>query len=57
MDEKMITVTSPLLPSLDDFLPYLQANVWHFQILAQSPLQFLMVMPVICNPFARPNIL
>ena len=34
-----------------------QANVWHFQILAQSPLQFLMVMPVICNPFARPNIL
>lgn len=27
MDEKMITVTSPLLPSLDDFLPYLQ-DIW-----------------------------
>ena len=27
MDEKLITVTSPLLPSLDDFLPYLQ-DIW-----------------------------
>lgn len=27
MDEKQITVTSPLLPSLDDFLPYLQ-DIW-----------------------------
>ena len=28
MDEKLITVTSPLLPSLDDFLPYLQ-DIWN----------------------------
>lgn len=27
MDERLITVTSPLLPSLDDFLPYLQ-DIW-----------------------------
>ena len=27
MDEKLITVTSPLLPSMDDFLPYLQ-DIW-----------------------------
>ena len=27
MDEKLITVTSPLLPSLDDFLPYLE-DIW-----------------------------
>lgn len=27
MDEKVITVTSPLLPSLDDFIPYLQ-DIW-----------------------------
>ena len=27
MDNKIITVTSPLLPSLDDFLPYLQ-DIW-----------------------------
>ena len=24
MEKKVITVTSPLLPSLDDFMPYLQ---------------------------------
>ena len=27
MDEKLITVTSPLLPSLDDFIPYLE-DIW-----------------------------
>lgn len=27
MDNKMITVTSPLLPSLEDFIPYLQ-DIW-----------------------------
>lgn len=27
MDKKIITVTSPLLPSLDDFIPYLQ-DIW-----------------------------
>lgn len=28
MDEKLITVTSPLLPCLDDFLPYLE-EIWN----------------------------
>jgi len=28
MDEKLITVTSPLLPSLDDFIPYLE-DIWN----------------------------
>lgn len=28
MENKLITVTSPLLPSLDDFLPYLQ-DIWN----------------------------
>lgn len=28
MEEKLITVTSPLLPSLDDFMPYLQ-DIWN----------------------------
>lgn len=28
MDESLITVTSPLLPSLDDFFPYLQ-DIWN----------------------------
>ncbi len=27
MENKVITVTSPLLPSLDDFMPYLQ-DIW-----------------------------
>ena len=28
MENKVITVTSPLLPSLDDFIPYLQ-DIWN----------------------------
>lgn len=28
MENKVITVTSPLLPSLDEFIPYLQ-DIWH----------------------------
>lgn len=28
MENKIITVTSPLLPSLDDFIPYLQ-DIWN----------------------------
>ena len=28
MEDKVITVTSPLLPSLDDFIPYLQ-DIWN----------------------------
>ena len=28
MEKKVITVTSPLLPSLDDFIPYLQ-DIWN----------------------------
>ena len=27
MENKVITVTSPLLPSLDEFMPYLQ-DIW-----------------------------
>lgn len=33
-----------------------EAYVWHFQVLAQGGLQFLVVMPVVGYPLARPDV-
>lgn len=55
MDGKIITVTSPLLPSLDDFLPYLQ-DIWNRKWLTNNGYYHQALEEALCNYLKVPYV-
>lgn len=48
MEENQITVTSPLLPSLDDFLPYLE-DIWKRKWITNNGYYHQELEKALCN--------
>jgi dTDP-4-amino-4,6-dideoxygalactose transaminase len=55
MDNQVITVTSPLLPSLDDFIPYLQ-DIWQRKWLTNNGHYHKELERALCEYLKVPNI-
>jgi dTDP-4-amino-4,6-dideoxygalactose transaminase len=55
MDNQVITVTSPLLPSLDDFIPYLQ-DIWQRKWLTNNGHYHKELERTLCEYLKVPNI-